>query len=420
MALKRQPRARSGGGTADAESAIRGDASARREDGVFLKSLELKNFLSFGGSAAPLEMRPLNVIIGPNGVGKSNLVESLNLLRSAPSTSDSADILAAINAGGGVREWIWKGGDENASASIEAIVDSPFGGKDLRYHLGFSGANDRFAITDERIENHPAEGDDDFHYKFADGKSLMNVAGSLFSGVVEQDDLNERASMLSQYKSQKLYPEVTHIAHQFSSIKIYREWDVGRKSGLRRPQRTDLPIGQLLPNADNLYMVLNRLGNDPALRKDLLKLVERLDHRFKDFGLEVIAGSMQAILHDGGHVIPAPRLSSGTLRFLCLIAVLCNPESESLVCIEEPELGLYPSVLPVVADLLVDASERTQLIVTTHSRLLVDALTYTPESVVVASRGDEGTRLDRLSKADLEVWLKKCSLGDLWRIGEIG
>ena len=387
---------------------------------MFLKSLKLENFLSFGGSAAPLEMRPLNVIIGPNGVGKSNLVESLNLLRSAPSTSDSADILAAINDGGGVGEWIWKGGEKNASASIEAIVESPFGERDLRYHLGFSGENDRFTITDECIENHPTDGDDDFHYKFADGKSLMNVASSHFSGIVEHDDLNERASILSQCRSPQLYPELTHLVDSFSQIKIYREWDVGRKSSLRRHQRADLPGGQLLPNADNLYMVLSRIRNEPALKSQILELVEELDCHFKDFGLEVIAGSMQAIIQDDDYVIPASRLSSGTLRFLCLIAVLCNPESGPLVCIEEPELGLHPSVLPVVADLLVDASERTQLIVTTHSQMLVDALTHTPESVVVAIRGDEGTRLERLRRGDLEVWLKKYGLGDLWRIGEIG
>ena len=387
---------------------------------MFLKSLKLENFLSFGGSAAPLEMCPLNVIIGPNGVGKSNLVESLNLLRSAPSTSDSADILAEINAGGGVREWIWKGGEKNASASIEAIVDNPFGGKDLRYHLGFSGANDQFTITDECIENHPTDGDDDFHYKFAGGKSLMKVGHSLFSGIVEQDDLTQRASILSQRKDSQLYPELTHLVDRFSQIKIYREWDVGRKSRLRRHQKADLPGKQLRPSADNLYMVLSRLSNKPAIKSQILELVEELDYRFKDLSQEIIGGSIQAIIQDGDYVIPASRLSSGTLRFLCLIAVLCNPESGPLVCIEEPELGLHPSVLPVVADLLVDASERTQLIVTTHSETLVDALTYTPESVVVASRGEEGTRLERLSKGDLEVWLKKYSLGDLWRIGEIG
>ena len=167
-------------------------------------------------------------------------------------------------------------------------------------------------------------------------------------------------------------------------------------------------------------MVLSRIRNEPALKSQILELVEELDCHFKDFGLEVIAGSMQAIIQDDDYVIPASRLSSGTLRFLCLIAVLCNPESGPLVCIEEPELGLHPSVLPVVADLLVDASERTQLIVTTHSQMLVDALTHTPESVVVAIRGDEGTRLERLRRGDLEVWLKKYGLGDLWRIGEIG
>ena len=387
---------------------------------MFLKSLKLENFLSFGGSGDTVEMRPLNVIIGPNGVGKSNLVESLNLLSSAPSPSDTTDILAAVNAGGGVREWIWKGGDENASASIDAIIESPFGAKHLRYRLGFSGVNDQFTITDERIEDHPADGDDDFYYKFADRKGFSRSKNTLFLGTVEDLSLNQRASVLSQYKGEKFYPEVTHIAHEFSKIKIYREWDVGRKSRLRRHQRADLPGGQLLPNADNLYMVLSRLGNEPALKNQLLDLVQRLDYRFKDFGLDVIAGSIQAIIHDGDHVIPASRLSSGTLRFLCLLAVLCNPDAGSLVCIEEPELGLHPSVLPVVADLLVDASERTQLIVTTHSGMLVDALTYTPESVVVASRSEEGTRLDRLSKGDLKVWLKKYSLGDLWRIGEIG
>ena len=402
------------------ESAIWGVAPAGWVDGMFLKSLKLENFLSFGDSASSLEMRPLNVIIGPNGAGKSNLVESLNLLRSAPSTSDSADMRAVISAGGGVREWIWKSGGESASASIDAIIDSPFGGKDLRYHLGFSGSNDQFTITNERIEDHPADGDNDFYYIFADGKSLSQSKNTLFLGTVEDLTLDQRASVLSQYKGEKFYPEVTHIAHEFSRIRIYREWDAGRNSSLRRHQKADLPGKQLHPSANNLYMVLSRLSNKPAIKSQLLKLVQELDHRFKDFDLEVIGGSIQAIIHDGDHSIPASRLSSGTLRFLCLITVFCDPEPGPLVCIEEPELGLHPSVLPVVADLLVDASDRTQLIVTTHSETLVDALTHTPESVVVASRGDEGTRLDRLSKVDLEVWLKKYSLGDLWRIGEIG
>jgi predicted ATPase len=91
-----------------------------------------------------------------------------------------------------------------------------------------------------------------------------------------------------------------------------------------------------------------------------------------------------------------------------------------LICIEEPEIGLHPDVLPVVADLLVEASQRTQLIVTTHSDLLVSGLSEVPESVLVCERDEEGTTLRRLEKDKLAEWLEKYSLGDLWLKGEIG
>ena len=91
-----------------------------------------------------------------------------------------------------------------------------------------------------------------------------------------------------------------------------------------------------------------------------------------------------------------------------------------LVCIEEPELGLHPDVLPALADLLKEASQRTQLIVTTHSDELVDALTDTPDAVVVAERGESGTTLTRLSADKLKPWLEKYRLGQLWTRGEIG
>jgi predicted ATPase len=91
-----------------------------------------------------------------------------------------------------------------------------------------------------------------------------------------------------------------------------------------------------------------------------------------------------------------------------------------LICIEEPELGLHPDVLPTLAELMKEASERCQLIVTTHSDVLVDAMTDQPESVVVCEKGDDGTVLRRLSADDLKPWLEKYRLGELWTRGEIG
>ena len=109
------------------------------------------------------------------------------------------------------------------------------------------------------------------------------------------------------------------------------------------------------------------------------------------------------------------------MRYLCLLAILCDPDPPALVGIEEPELGLHPDMLPKLADLLVGASERTQLIVTTHSDILVDAMTERPESVVVVEKHDGKTEAKRLDATkQLQDWLGKYRLGQLWTRGEIG
>ena len=94
--------------------------------------------------------------------------------------------------------------------------------------------------------------------------------------------------------------------------------------------------------------------------------------------------------------------------------------SSDLLCIEEPELGLHPDILPRLADLLIEASQRTQIIVTTHSDILVDAMTEIPESVVVCEKKEGKTSMVRLNKEELAVWFDYYRLGQLWTCGEIG
>jgi predicted ATPase len=103
------------------------------------------------------------------------------------------------------------------------------------------------------------------------------------------------------------------------------------------------------------------------------------------------------------------------------LAVLLERELPPLICIEEPEVGLHPEAIQIVAEALVEASERTQLIVTTHSEALIDALSDRPEDVLVTERDfDNGTQFRRLDKDQLSLWLERYSLGQLWRKGEIG
>lgn len=119
-----------------------------------------------------------------------------------------------------------------------------------------------------------------------------------------------------------------------------------------------------------------------------------------DLQCPVTGGTVSLFLEErGNRSIPASRLSDGTLRYLSLLAVLLHPEPPPLTCIEEPELGLHPDLLPTLADLMIAASERSQLVVTTHSDVLVDALTDRPESVIVCEKQDGLTEMRRLDRA---------------------
>ena len=139
-----------------------------------------------------------------------------------------------------------------------------------------------------------------------------------------------------------------------------------------------------------------------------------------DFDFRVEGGTLQVFFTEGDFTIPASRLSDGSLRYLCLLAILCDPDPPPLIGIEEPELGLHPDLLPNLADLLVEASKRCQLIVTTHSDMLVDALTEQPESIVVCEKQEGKTSMRRLDPKELTPWLEKYRLGQLWISGELG
>ena len=185
-------------------------------------------------------------------------------------------------------------------------------------------------------------------------------------------------------------------------------------------QRTDGRSDYLEADCSNLGMVLNRIRRDPVQKEQLIERLNDLYPGIKDVDVSIEGGTVQVFLTEGKHAMPATRLSDGTLRYLCLLAILLHPTPPPLICIEEPELGLHPDVMPAIGKLLKDASTRTQLIVTTHSDELIDSLSDSPEDVVVCEKHDGCTTFNRLDAEQLKVWLKDYSLGNLWRSGQIG
>lgn len=227
-------------------------------------------------------------------------------------------------------------------------------------------------------------------------------------------------SVLAQVRDADTYTVFTIMEDTYQSIRIYRDWAFGRSSILRAPQPADVRNNELEEDFSNLGLFLSRLGRHPKAKTRLLTALKDLYDGIHDYQVVVEGGTVQVFFTEGEFSMPAARLSDGTLRYLYLLAILCDPDPPPLICIEEPELGLHPDILPKLADLLVEASERTQLIVTTHSDVLVDAMTERPECVVVCEKHEGSTVMKRLNRDDLSQWLEKYRLGQLWLSGQIG
>ena len=381
----------------------------------FIQSITPRGLLSFGPDTPPLELRPLNVLIGPNASGKSNLIDLLRLVRSLPS-----DMQEPIRGGGGVEGWIWKGSAPNTRLSLE-LGTLPFAYSQYHHHrLVFSGLPYIPALLplSEMITI-----EDDVFYQSDSVNNRLHMRSG--SGELVETPFHEQhrrdQSALAQFRSISDYPQITWLSFLYERIHIYGDWESGRGASLRRAQPADSRGDVLLEDFSNLGLFLNQtLGTAPVYKRQVVDGMKELYPRFGNYEVVVNSGSVQIFFTEEDTSIPATRLSDGALRYLCLLAVLYNPKPPPVVCMEEPELGLHPDIVAGLAKHLRAASERMQLIVTTHSDILIDALSDTPDSIVVFENDDGATRMNRLDADRLSKWLEEYRLGQLWTSGQIG
>ena len=427
---------------------------------MLFHTLRLSGLLSFGPDGIDLPLKPLNVLIGPNGSGKSNLLEAISLLQAAP-----RGISEPISRTGGIREWTWKGAEASDSITLEVIVsflpgpssrapsaifvnpdtrvtDLPPRGM-LRHHLTLVGRDGRTIVADEQVEpleTSPETHDEVAYYRPPRDKQVAaaldaavqkisksgSALGDAWPGFVHgrqgalefASGYKADESLLSFFATPN-FPALWHLKEQYQGIRLYRNWSFGPDAGLRLPCNAHARSDSLDEGAGNLPLVLSQLHG--TQRTTFLTALDKLFDGIVDVQCPVTGGTVSLFLEEtGGRSIPGSRLSDGTLRYLSLLAIFLHPEPPPLICIEEPELGLHPDLLPTLADLMIEASERCQLVVTTHSDVLVDALTDRPESIVVCEKHEGRTEMRRLDRADLAKWLKDYRLGDLWTSGELG
>jgi len=382
---------------------------------MLLKHIKVLGLLSFGPHGIDLPLTKLNVLIGPNGAGKSNLLEVLALLRSAP-----YNLPEPVKEMGGVREWLWKGPKRTKEASVEVVVEYP-GHPPLRHALTIGDHGGRFEVVDERIENEKPQANKPepyFFYRFQRGNPVLNDFQKTQRGL-KRENVRPEESILSQVRDPERYPALAWLQTQYEQIRMYRNWSFGPNAPLRREQSTHGRSDLLGDGGENLALVLSKIRS--LAKGELLESLRKLYDGIQGINLTIDGGNVLLFLEEtGGREIPATRLSDGTLRYLCLLAILLHPSPPPLIAIEEPELGLHPDIIPHVAELLVRASEHSQLMVTTHSRVLIEALSSDPSSVLVCEKKDGESVIVRLDSDRLSKWLQSYSLGELWSIGELG
>lgn len=391
----------------------------------FIKSIRLDNILSYGPGTEEFTLEPLNVLIGPNASGKSNLIEIIALLAATP-----VDLQHRILLGGGAREWIWKGSEQLGISTIEVTVESIL--EPIRYRLSFTETAHRFVLVEEAIEKAtpPHNPSLPYHYyRYHTGKStIINLLHKSDNesetrrhlSDISNEELNLELSILSQRREAN--QELAYLANCFAGISFHQKRNFSLNEPPRQPGGLDSPSSFSSKLDRNLSSVMRNLLKEPDLKSNIMLQMKRFYPNINDIVFDSIDNNIQMYFHEDplSQAIPAAKMSDGSLHYLCLLAVLCHPDPPPVICIEEPEMGLHPDIMPDVADLLIDASKRSQIIVTTHSDMLVDSLTDVPESIVVCEKPKASTQLSRLDKDKLTSWLEDHRLGEIWMSGQIG
>lgn len=343
---------------------------------------ELKAFKMSGG---------LNVFIGPNGSGKTNFIRFFELLGHI------------FDKNKGLQNYVAARGRADAFL-FRGMKTTP----ELSAHLKFGRNEYKFTL------------------KAADDRSLFFAQesapfkGPKFGAVENDKGSGHLESLIAKFPSTAA---IECVGETIRDWRVYHFHDTSPSApvmGLCNTVDNDV----LHSNAANLAAFLMKMANTKETKPHFLRITETVRQVAPFFGefvlKEVIPGQTQLLWKDRfSDLLYYPyQLSDGTLRYICLATLLLQPNPPSTIIIDEPELGLHPYAIKLLASLLHEAAENAQIIVSTQASLLLDELT--PEQVIVVNQRNGESILERQDPEKLADWLKESTLGQLWEKNELG
>ena len=355
-----------------------------------LTKLTIKGFKSIA-SLEDFELRNLNVFIGANGTGKSNMIDFFRMLQHIMNDTLEHYI---NNTSGGINNLLFNG----RKTTKQMDFATTFGDRGYRFSIAET-VNERVTLLNEaRYYAHGSSGWQELGNSH-DGKSLL----------VKEAESGRHDAACSKF-----------VYNAIKSWKLYQFHDTGEDA--RKRHSEEVQVTQYLrPDAANIAPYLRHLKtahND--CYRDIIRAIQLAMPYFDDFTLTSYTSPERPTRirldwrqKGSDYPLQPSHFSDGSLRFICLVTALLQPEPPATLIIDEPELGLHPDAINIAAELINAASKNMQVIIATQSPTLVDH--FAVQDIVVTNRQNGTSIFTRLQEDELRVGLEEYSLGDLWR-----
>jgi len=354
-----------------------------------LDKLTIRGFKSIR-ELKDFELKNLNLFVGANGAGKSNLISFFRMLQSLMGGS-LADF---VRDSGGISDLLHNGRKATKYMEFEAR----FGCRGYRFKLK-PDPGEGFALTDE-ARYHTYNGVRGSWWEFGDSSDNSSL-------LVEETKGKSRDRQYSKPVYDAICSWRIYHFHDTSPTAAMRHAEIIEDNKALRYDASNIgPFLLCLRNEERSCYdeILNACRLVAPFLNDFLLTPQQLGPKTK------VSLSWKAKGSD--YPMQPYHLSDGSIRFICLATALLQSEPPSTIIIDEPELGLHPEAVRVLAELIKDAAKRTQIVVATQSPLLLDQ--FAIEDIVVVNRKEGQSTFERLKRSDFTEWLEDYSVGELW------
>jgi len=366
-----------------------------------------------------LKLRPLNVMIGANGSGKTSLLDVFSLLADSASGNLKSTIRDLAGVDSNLTVLAGRDGEKAKFCEFEVektVLNFP----PLKYAISLKPGGTSYSITAESLTQHsdPSKPDPMKHIESVQGR-VRYFDPKTSRLIAPEWQYDEQESALSQV--QNMYQEPEKFRRGLASSTHYHVLDVSPRAPVRLPQQMR---DAKLPGHDGedlvacLYWMREA---DPERFETIEDTLHAAFPGFERLNFPPVASGLIAMTwkeKNLKHPFFMHQLSEGTLRFLWLVTLLYSPGLTEITMLDEPEVSLHPELLSILADCLREASTRTQLVVATHADRLVRFLH--PDEIIVVDNADGVSAFTRADELDLELWLQDYTLDQVWQHGRMG